>query len=71
MIIVDGTGQIRKIPNEVPLNLTPETVLSAAQVNLGLFGVMVEITIAVKPMVNADVYNNFTYDLSVSQILHC
>ena len=66
MVIVDGTGQIRTIPDEIPLNLTQETVLSAAQVNLGLFGVMVEITIAVKPMVNAHVNNDFTFDLSVS-----
>ena len=68
MVFVDGNGQLRTIPDEVAPHLPKDTALKAAQVNLGLFGVMVEVTIGVKPMINADVSNDFTFDLSVSQI---
>ena len=66
-------GQLRTIPDGVPSNppLLKDTALNAAQVNLGLFGVMVEVTVGVKPIVNADVKNDFTFDLSVSQINIC
>ena len=73
VVFVDGNGQLRTIPDGVPSNphLPKDTALKAAQVNLGLFGVMIEVTIGVKPMVNADVNNDFTFDLSVSQIFIC
>ena len=70
MVFVDGNGQLRTIPDGIPPNphLPKDTALKAAQVNLGLFGVMVEVTVSVKPMINADVNNDFTFDLSVSQL---
>ena len=73
MVFVDGNGQLRTIPDGVPSNppLLKDSALNAAQVNLGLFGVMVEVTVGVKPMINADVNNDFTFDLSVSQIKIC
>ena len=68
MVFVDGNGQVKTIPDVLPHSLDHETALRAAQVNLGLFGVMVEITVGVTPMVNADVNNDFTFDLSVSHL---
>lgn len=68
MVFVDGNGQLRTIPDGIAPFILKDTALKAAQVNLGLFGVMVEVTVGVKPMMNADVNNDFTFDLSVSQI---
>ena len=65
--VVDGGGEIRNLPNDPEAkSVTPEEVLKAAQVNLGLFGVVLEFTVKVQPMSKSDVKNIFSKKLEVN-----
>lgn len=67
MTIVNGNGEIKRIPEDFGKSgCSPEEILCAASVSLGLFGVVVDITLKVNPMVNAKVKNVFSHQLSVS-----
>lgn len=68
MTTVDGNGNIKKIPDDYikPCGPTGEEILKAASVSLGLFGVILDVTVTVEPMTNARVRNVFDRKLSVS-----
>lgn len=68
MTVVDGKGNIKIIPEDYAhlAGVSTEDVRNAASASLGLFGVIVEVTVEVKPMVNAHVRNVFSHKLSVS-----
>ena len=73
MKLVDGNGNIRTLPEDAAATnvypgesfVTTEDVLKAAQTNLGLFGVILEITVKVQPMSNCTVNNIFTKKMKV------
>ncbi len=67
MTVVDGEGNIKKIPDDFDLpNLSREEILSAASASLGLFGVIIDVTVQVQPMTNAHVRNVFSHKFTVS-----
>ena len=53
--IVDHTGKLRKYPDDLPTggSITREEFMRALRVNMGLFGVVVEMTVKVEPMPTA------------------
>ena len=61
MTIVDGFGNVRPL-SELH---TSDDIMKAARTNLGLFGVILEFTVKVKPMSNAKVNNLFSMKLKV------
>ena len=63
--MVDGNGQIRHLPDDGDGN--HDDILKAAQVNLGLFGVILEFTVKVKPMSNCKVDNIFSMKMEVKK----
>lgn len=67
--LVDGNGKVRTLPNDemIPPDSTvsPDEILKCAQVTLGLYGVVLEFTVQVKPMSNAEVHNIFDMRLEV------
>ena len=67
MTVVDGNGDLKVIPDDYgSIGYNSDTILGAARASLGLFGVIVEVTVQVKPMTNARVVNDFSKRLSVS-----
>ena len=67
MTVVDGNGNLKVIPDDYSsIGFNSGTILRAASASLGLFGVIVEVTVQVKPMTNARVINDFSLRLSVS-----
>ena len=66
--IVNGDGELKRIPEDYPSvpGISAEDMLRAASASLGLFGVIVEITVKVEPMISAEVRNNFSHKVSVS-----
>ena len=66
MKVVDGNAKVRCLPDDCGTNR--DDILKAAQVNLGLFGVVLEYTAIVKPMSNCNVDNIFSMKLNVSYI---
>ena len=64
MKVVDGNAQIRHLPDESMSYR--DDILKAAQVNLGLFGVILEFTAIVKPMSNCTVDNIFSMKMEVT-----
>ena len=81
MRVVDGAGNIKKLPPEsLPdgVTVTDDQILKAAQVCLGLFGVVIEYTVKVQPMSNSKVWNIFDMSMKVllqpitcTVLLHC
>ena len=66
MKLVDGNGVIRSLPGDIgTLPVSPEEVMKAAKVNLGLFGVILEFTMKVQPMSNSQVKNIFSLKMEV------
>lgn len=66
MTVVDGNGAIKIIPQDFNIpKLSPADILEAASASLGLFGVILDVTVTVEPMVNAHVRNVFSHSLSV------
>lgn len=61
LTLVDGKGDLKTISKTG----SPDTDLKAAQVNLGLFGIVVEYTLEVKEMSNCRVENIFEKTLMV------
>ena len=59
----DGSGN--PVTYELPSGMAANNVMRAAQVNLGLFGVVVEYTMIVKEMTKAMVENDFDTSLKV------
>lgn len=71
MKLVDGNGIVRNLPDDIgTVSVSPEEVMKAAQVNLGVFGVILEFTVKVQPMSRCKVYNIFTKKLEVSLYIH-
>ena len=67
MTIVDGNGEIKKIPEDYTTSkISASEIISAASASLGLFGVILDVTVKVDPMVNARVKNVFSHKLDVS-----
>ena len=67
MTVVDGNGNLKVIPDDYgSIGYNSDTILNAASASLGLFGVIVQVTVKVKPMKNAHVVNDFSKRLSVS-----
>ena len=66
MKVVDGNAQIRHLPDESMSYRDDNIILKAAQVNLGLFGVILEFTAIVKPMSNCTVDNIFSMKMEVT-----
>ena len=64
MQLVDGKGEVRCLPRDKHAN---SDVMKAARVNLGLFGVVLEFTVKVKPMSKCRVKNDFTLKVKVNQ----
>ena len=64
--MVDGNAQVRHLPyDSAATSVSPEQVLKAAQVHLGLFGVVLEYTVKVQPMSNSTVDNIFSLKMEV------
>ena len=59
--IVDHEGRLHSYPEDLPNHdhITKEEFMRALQVNMGLFGVVVEITMRVKPMTSARVKTSY------------
>ena len=67
MTVVNGDGELKVIPHDfVSQTLSAEEILRAASASLGMFGVIVDVTVEVTPMANARVHNVFSRKLSVS-----
>lgn len=64
MKIVNYKGEVQTIPDEALSPDEKEDVLKAARVNLGTFGIIVEMTINVSPMENVRVENLFDITLA-------
>ncbi len=74
MKVVDGNGALRTLPgtaSDLPggTTVTIDEIRKAAQVSLGVFGVVVEFTLKVQPMSNRRVQNTFDYTLGVRELL--
>ncbi len=71
MKVVDGIGILRTLPDleSSGTGVTTDEILKAAQVCLGVFGVVVEFTLEVQPMSNRRVWNNFENTLGVRELL--
>lgn len=68
--LVDGNGKLLTVPKDVSIvGMDEKKILKAAQVNLGVFGVVVEYTLTVKKMTNCRVKNIFDRCLGVSCML--
>ena len=71
--LVDGNGDVRTLPHDTKhkgeLSITPEEILKSAQVTLGVYGVVIEFTVKVKPMSNSTVHNDFKKRLEVNKII--
>lgn len=69
LTVVDGNGEVKKIPDDYKIEgFSTEDIRNAANASLGLFGVFLDITVAVTPMTNAHVKNVFSHKLSVSKL---
>ena len=74
MRVVDGTGDIQELPpKSLPLGVTvnPDQIQKAAQVCLGLFGVVIEYTVKVQPMSHSRVWNIFDKAMKVLILAQC
>jgi len=74
MKVVDGEGNIQKLPpKSLPdgVTVTCDQILKAAQVCLGLFGVVIEYTVKVKPMSHSKVWNIFDKAMKVLILAQC
>lgn len=67
MTVVNGDGELKVIPDDFgSIGVSAEEILSAASASLGMFGVIVGVTVAVTPIENVRVKNVFSHKLSVS-----
>ena len=64
--LVNGKGEFSRLPEDARNTSMKEYALSAARVNLGLFGVAVEYTLEVQPMSTSRVLNLFGKRMNVS-----
>ena len=66
--LVDGNGTLRTLPEIQPASAEVSTkdVLLAAQVSLGVLGVVVEFTLEVQEMSTCRVQNLFDMEVNVS-----
>lgn len=59
MKVVNSKGEVQTIPDDNLSAEEKEEILKAARVNLGVFGIIVEMTIKVSSMENVKVENHF------------
>ena len=64
MKVVNYKGEVQTIPDENLSSDEKENVLKAARINLGTFGIIVEMTVNVSPMENVQVDNFFNITLA-------
>lgn len=64
MKVVNYKGEVQTIPDEALSLDEQENVLKAARVNLGTFGIIVEMTVRVSPMEKVRVDNYFDITLA-------
>ena len=62
--VVGPEGKVRTFPNDfddvkLPKGVTVDDAMNALRLNLGVFGVVVEITLKVEPMVSSEVRNSY------------
>ena len=65
MKVVGPGGEVRTFPKDfddvkLPKGITVEDAMNALRVNLGVFGVVVEITLKVEPTVSSKVHHSYT-----------
>ena len=66
MKVINCKGEVQTIPDESLSSDERENVLKAARVNLGTFGIIVEMTINISPMEKVRV-NNF-FDITLADV---
>ena len=69
--LVDGNGDIRTYPDDIPAELpegiSQEDAMNAVRASLGVFGIIIEITMKVKPLFNVKMDETFP---TVSEVIY-